>query len=873
MYFDIFSDDFAYLDSLLNPNFDDLVDLSSKNEANNQIISDTQQIEKIDREFQILENDNNNNQETEEKKKDSVNPKKFDNLLDSLLAGNYEEENEDRHHDRDCEKEGVHGLPIPVNGAQINTSSSPITTANSSLSFPLLSSNPNATAKIFLDFDGVTTSGTSWNSAYNGGANIITPGYSIDSDTTAFTDAEINAIVEIWQRVAEDYAPFNVDITTIDPGNFAAKQAIQVAIGGSSSDWYGQSAGGVAYINSWLWDNTPVFVFEEQLGNGNAKYVAEAISHEVGHSLGLQHQSSYDSTGKKTNEYNQGYGSGETGWAPIMGTGYYKNLTTWSNGKNAYGGYQDDLAIITSSYNGFGYRSDDYGDTNTSATFLSGTTLSASGIVSTMSDKDVFSFTTGTGNVSFNISLAQFGPNLDVVAELWNSNSLILASNPTDKITASLSTFLDAGTYYLHVKSNGEYGRLGQYNLTGTVNPLDSQNITYTIAADALTVLEGNANTTTPLSFTITRSSQGQGLQSSGTIDFSLTDGSATLGTDYSLASVSGNGISLVGSKVTFAPGATTAKVNLNVIGDFLSESDESVIVALSNPTVAGGTAFIGNTQASSTIVDEDTQIAINDVSTTEGNARNNTIAYKSASFTVSLSEPTTNTVTVNYATADSTAKAGDDYLAASGMLTFNPGETSKTIAVSVRKETVFEANESFFVNLTNPTLATIADSQGTGTILNDDSQTTIKKKIAATSNTIEGTGDDELLQGTQSNDKLVGRNGNDTLIGFDTSAGVAEVDKLIGGQGGDLFVLGDANRAYYATASSDDYAIINDFQLNQGDLIQLHGTADDYAIGSSPFALEGVGIYLNISGQDELIGLVNGVTNLDLNSSAFEFV
>jgi serralysin len=490
-----------------------------------------------------------------------------------------------------------------------------------------------------------------------------------------------------------------------------------------------------------------------------------------------------------------------------------------------------------------------------------------------MSDNDVFAFTTGAGNVSFNISVAQFGPNLDVVGELWNGNSLILASNPTDKITASLSTFLEAGTYYLHVKSNGEYGRLGQYNLTGTVNPLDSQNVTYSIAADAASVLEGNAGTTTPLSFTITRSSEGQGLQSSGTVDFSLAGGSATLGTDYSLASVSGNGISVSGNQITFAPGATTAKVNLNVIGDFLSESDESVIVALSNPTVAGGTAFIGNTQASSTIVDEDTQIAINDVSTTEGNARNNTIAYKSVSFTVSLSEATIDTVTVNYATADGTAKAGEDYLAASGTLTFNPGETSKTISVSVRKETVFEADETFYLNLSNPTSATIADSQGTGTILNDDTQTTTKKKIAATSNTIDGTGDGELLQGTQNNDKLVGRNGNDTLIGFDASAGVVEADKLIGGKGADLFVLGDANQAYYATEGSDDYAIINDFQLNQQDVIQLHGTAEDYAIGSSPFALEGVGIYLNDAGQNELIGLVNGVTNLDLNSNAFEFV
>ncbi|MBD2041469.1 DUF4347 domain-containing protein [Microcoleus sp. FACHB-672] len=86
-------------------------------------------------------------------------------------------------------------------------------------SLPLLSSNPGATAKIFLDFDGHTTSGTAWNTNFNGNADIISPAYSIDSDLNTFSTTEVANIEEIWKRVAEDYAPFDVDVTTVDLGN------------------------------------------------------------------------------------------------------------------------------------------------------------------------------------------------------------------------------------------------------------------------------------------------------------------------------------------------------------------------------------------------------------------------------------------------------------------------------------------------------------------------------------------------------------------------------------------------------------------------------------------------------------------------------
>ena len=108
--------------------------------------------------------------------------------------------------------------------------------------------------------------------------------------------------------------------------------------------------------------------------------------------------------------------------------------------------------------------------------------------------------------------------------------------------------------------------------------------------------------------------------------------------------------------------------------------------------------------------------LSINDVTVTEGNT-----VTGNAVFTVSLSASSTQTVTVQFATANGTATSGSDYQTFSGTLTFNPGETSKTITVRVRGDTVVEPNETFFVNLSNPTNATIADSQGLGTILNND--------------------------------------------------------------------------------------------------------------------------------------------------------
>src|SRR5439155_5841312 len=109
--------------------------------------------------------------------------------------------------------------------------------------------------------------------------------------------------------------------------------------------------------------------------------------------------------------------------------------------------------------------------------------------------------------------------------------------------------------------------------------------------------------------------------------------------------------------------------------------------------------------------------ISINDVIVTEGNG-----GTTNAVFAVSLSSPSSQTITVNYATADGTATVADnDYQNTSGTVTFVPGQTTQTITVLVNGDTKFEPNETFQLVLSGASNATIADSQGIGTIINDD--------------------------------------------------------------------------------------------------------------------------------------------------------
>ncbi|MBI1342320.1 MAG: T9SS type A sorting domain-containing protein [Terrimonas sp.] len=334
---------------------------------------------------------------------------------------------------------------------------------------PVMNSYPAANAVILLDFDGIDLSGTVWN--YAGPFTCNPSGLTNDQ------------IVETFNRVAEDYRPFNINITTEEAKFTAAPidQRMRVIIT-TSYEWYGSGAGGVAYVNSFKWgDGTPCFVFSSLFGF-NAKNIAEAASHEAGHTLGLRHQSSYDGSCNKTSDYNWGQGSGEIGWAPIMGAGYYQNLTLWHNGPNSFGctNYQSDLDIISGSYNGFGFRTDDNANSfagASAAVFDGSNNFTINGVIEQTSDIDYFQFTLPVfGNftldaIPYNVGTGNSGSDLDMNVQLYDQyHNLLGAYNPGNELSSIIDTILQAGTYFISVDGEGnmyapDYGSLGSYSL------------------------------------------------------------------------------------------------------------------------------------------------------------------------------------------------------------------------------------------------------------------------------------------------------------------------------------------------------------------------------------------------------------------------
>jgi PKD repeat protein len=412
------------------------------------------------------------------------------------------------------------GVDDATEQTEITQTDAPETSAAAPFSYEQtfqLHSRPGSNRVIYLDFNGHVTSNTVWNTTYTNGQPINSAPFSLDADPNTFTTQEQDVIQYIWQRVAEDYAAFNVDVTTQDPGDAAIFRSsssdliygTRVVI--SPTNFTGSSIGGIAYLG--VFNNTgtnykPAFVMTSGLGN-NEKYIAEAISHEVGHNLGLSHDGKTNADGTTTAYY-----SGHGDWAPIMGNSYYKAVTQWSKGEYAGANQsQDDLAVMQTY--GIPLISDDHGNTNANATILSGSNISASGLITTRSDVDVFQFSTGEGNVMINFSPAARGANLDIQARISDAQGNVLATINPPGLPASLNQYLSAGIYYLTVDGVGandlttgysDYASIGQYSLTGTLAASNAQPPVAALSANS-------TSGTTPLtvSFSSVNSSDADG--------------------------------------------------------------------------------------------------------------------------------------------------------------------------------------------------------------------------------------------------------------------------------------------------------------------------------------------------------------------------
>ena len=259
----------------------------------------------------------------------------------------------------------------------------------------------------------------------------------------------------------------------------------------------------------------------------------------------------------------------------------------------------------------------------------------------------------------------------------------------------SVTNAQPSGSHVITIRATDNCGLTNDAQFTLDVGAMPS------FAVNDVTMSEGNSGTAS-FTFNVTKTGS---TALNATVDYRTVDGTAVSPSDFS---------AITTTTLTFLPADTTKQVTVFVNGDTTFEPEEAFTVHLLNP----GSATIGDADGTGTITNDDTQptISINDVSVTEGNSGTIT-----AGFTVSLSNASSQTITVNYATADNTATAGSDYVGTSGTLTFTAGQTSQPINVTVNGDTTFESTETFNVNLTLPTNATIADSQGVGTITNDD--------------------------------------------------------------------------------------------------------------------------------------------------------
>jgi hypothetical protein len=320
---------------------------------------------------------------------------------------------------------------------------------------PELHSYPAAPTAIYLDFNG-------------NGANLP---YDEDGDQTSFNAAEQANIAKAWQHMSAYFAPFNVNVTTVKPSVPTAWGLITNSLTGP----------GYSYVN--VFPNNLTTNPQSFNPAGDARTRQSGIAHEIGHNFGLQHQSDYNLLGVKTNEYSSGY---DLTHGPIMGVDYAQSIHKFFLGHPATSptALQDDVAVIASKIaarpgGGDGFRPDDVGNAVAAASPLDVTNgvQTATGIIERMADADAFAFTAAAGGRMV-VDVSPVNPSgLIPKVEVYDATGTLLAAKDdadqrnTNNNAVSVSVDLAPGTYYAVVRSHGDYGDIGQYDVTASELP------------------------------------------------------------------------------------------------------------------------------------------------------------------------------------------------------------------------------------------------------------------------------------------------------------------------------------------------------------------------------------------------------------------
>jgi hypothetical protein len=329
------------------------------------------------------------------------------------------------------------------------------------------------------------------------------------------------------------------------------------------------------------------------------------------------------------------------------------------------------------------------------------------------------------GNSAQDASDAVFTIGYYVITVTQGTNGVIAPTGPVNVVYDGTQAFTitpDPGYHTTDVLvDGGSVGVVPGYTFN---NVVADHTITATFAQNELSIDDVSVNESAgTATFTVSLNAPvptGQTV----TVDHATSDGTAAAPGDYT---------AITTTTLTFLPGEITKPVSVTILDDLLDEADETFTVDLSNAsnaTIATGTG-------TGTITNDDAapSLSVDDVSVTEGDA-----GTVNATFTVTLSAPSGQTVTVDHATANGTAVAPGDYTAiATTPLTFLPGETTKPVVVVVNGDVTSEADETFTLNLTNAVNATIATGTGTGTIFNDDALGDLAAAQQTTGNDADG--------------------------------------------------------------------------------------------------------------------------------------